>query len=159
MLLTTELGLVRARAEGLRRSGAKLAHALQTLSEVDATLLRGKEGWRLSGAILIDPWFSRLTPPARLRAGRRASLTLRLVQGEETDAALFDIYHELLHSLTVEDEAQQDSAELLATLKTLSLLGHDDGELPTLEEVKSTSKEERRLLIERINRSLAASGL
>src|SRR3989344_8524709 len=64
VLLTQDLGLVRARAEGLRRSGAKLAHALQTLSEVDATLLRGKEGWRLSGAMLIEPWFSTLTPSA-----------------------------------------------------------------------------------------------
>ena len=41
-LLTPELGLVRARAEGVRRSGAKLAHALQTLHASDVILVRGK---------------------------------------------------------------------------------------------------------------------
>lgn len=40
-LLTEELGLVWARAEGLRKPGAKLAHALQTLSGAEVTLVRG----------------------------------------------------------------------------------------------------------------------
>lgn len=158
-LLTEELGLVRARAEGLRRSGAKLAHALQTLSEVDATLLRGKEGWRLSGAVLIRPWFSELSPAARLRAGKRASLILRLVQGEVVEASLYAMYRELLQTLLTGDESEQDSAELLATLQTLSLLGHDDGSVPTREELQALSKDERRTLIARINRSLESTGL
>lgn len=158
-LLTSELGLVRARAEGLRRSGAKLAHALQTLSEIDATLLRGKEGWRLSGAVLIEPWFSQLTPTARVRAGRRASLITRLVQGEEKDAALFNVYRELLDALLIEKESGQDSAELIATLKSLAALGHDAGHIPAPEEVASFTKDERRALIARINRSIEASGL
>ncbi|HYF28860.1 MAG TPA: recombination protein O N-terminal domain-containing protein [Candidatus Paceibacterota bacterium] len=159
VLLTAELGLVRARAEGVRRSGAKLAHALQTLSEVDATLLRGKEGWRLSGAVLIEPWFSTLPPAARLRAGRRASLILRLVQGESTDASLFSIYAEFLGALRSEDESLQDSAELRATLQSLSALGHDAGAIPTMEAIRALSKDERRKLIARINQSLTSTGL
>jgi recombinational DNA repair protein (RecF pathway) len=158
-LLTEDLGLIRARAEGLRRSGAKLAHALQTLSEVEATLLRGKETWRLSGAVLVESWFGKLSPSARLRAGRRASLMLRLVQGEGNDAPLYAVYKEFLETLLSEDESMHDSAELVATLKSLSLLGHDAGAIPSLNEAQALSKEERRAIIGRINKSLASTGL
>lgn len=158
-LLTEELGLVRARAEGLRRSGAKLAHALQTLSESEVTLLRGKEGWRLSGAVLLTPWFSVLSSNARLRAGKRASLITRLVQGEEIDATLFTIYHTFLTRLGETPEEEHDSAELVATLESLAALGHDAGPIPSVEAVRVLTKEERQALITRINRSLEASGL
>ncbi|MEK7510861.1 MAG: recombination protein O N-terminal domain-containing protein [Patescibacteria group bacterium] len=158
-LLTEDLGLLRARAEGLRRSGAKLAHALQTLSEVEATLLRGKEGWRLSGAVLITPWFSELPPSARLCAGRRASLITRLVQGEIIDAPLYEVFISFLETLRHEEEAGQDSAELHATLSILSLLGHDDGAVPSIDEIRALTKEDRRLFITRINRSLESTGL
>lgn len=158
-LLTEELGLVRARAEGLRRSGAKLAHALQTLSETEVTLLRGKEGWRLSGAVLTTPWFSLLSPAARLRAGKRASLITRLVQGEEIDAALFTIYYTFLMRLHQTPEEEHDSAELVATLESLMVLGHDAGDIPTVDDVRMLTKDERQVLISRINRSIEASGL
>ncbi|MEK9184467.1 MAG: recombination protein O N-terminal domain-containing protein [Patescibacteria group bacterium] len=158
-LLTQDLGLVRARAEGLRRSGAKLAHALQTLSEVELTVLRGKEGWRLSGAVLVEPWFQKLSPAARTRAGKRASLILRLVQGETVDAQLYDTFIGFLNELATGGDTEQDRAELFATLKILSILGHDDGPFPSAEEVKALAKEERLALISRINRGLEASGL
>lgn len=159
VLLTEELGLVRARAEGLRRSGAKLAHALQTLTEVDATVLRGKEGWRLSGAVLVEPWFARLSPAARLRAGKRASLILRLVQGESAEGTLYGVYRDLLVALAEEPEDAHDAAELAATLAALSALGHDAGEIPTREELAALTKDARLALIARINRSLESSGL
>jgi hypothetical protein len=81
------------------------------------------------------------------------------VQGEGADASLYAMYHALLEALLVGDETEQDSAEMLATLTTLSILGHDDGSIPTREELGALSKEERRILITRINRSLESTGL
>src|ERR1700722_4910107 len=81
-LLTPDLGLIRARAQSVRKPGAKLAAALQTFSESDVIVVRGKEGWRLSGAVLGRAWFSELSLPARLRAGRITSLILRLVHSD-----------------------------------------------------------------------------
>lgn len=159
VILTEELGLVRARAEGLRRSGAKLAHALQTLSEADVILLRGKEGWRLAGAVLIEPWFMTLSPAARLRAGKRASLITRLVQGEGADTELFTIYREFLTALADPDEAGHDAAELHATLRMLASLGHDAGPIPATGEIRALARTDRLALIARINRNLEASGL
>ena len=122
-------------------------------------MLRGKEGWRLSGAVLVEPWFQKLSPAARTRAGKRASLILRLVQGETVDAKLYDTFVGFLNELAQGDDVEQDRAELFATLKILSILGHDDGPFPSEEEVKALSKDERLALIGRINRGLEASGL
>ena len=158
-LLTHELGLVHARAEGLRKPGSKLAHALQTLSESEVTLLRGKEGWRLSGALLVRNWFIHLEPVARARAGKRASLLLRLVQGETTDARLYDLFKEFLETLPERTEEEQDAAELLITLRMLSALGHDAGDIPNEEELRVMKNGNRRALIDRISSGITASGL
>ncbi len=67
-LLTGDLGLIRARAEGLRKPGAKLAHALQTFSESEVTLVRGKDGggWRAPCFPITGAARLRLAPaPAR----------------------------------------------------------------------------------------------
>lgn len=163
-LLTEDLGLVRARTEGLRKPGAKLAHALQTFSECDTTLLRGKDGWRLSGAILIESWARTLAAPARVRAARIATLLLRMVHGEANDPALFDTFFEFIRALPDLSETEQDAAECLVALRLLKVLGLDAGVLPEgadryTAEVLTLSPEVRRDLILRVNRGIAASGL
>lgn len=158
-LLTADFGLVRARAEGLRKPSSKLAHALQTLSESEATLLKGKEGWRLAGAVLTRNWYRDLGKPARLRAGKRASLILRLVQGESASTELFETYEEFLSNLEADDEILQDAAELRASLRILELLGHEEGGVPTLDEIAALKNGERRALVARVARGIDASGL
>src|SRR5262249_23645884 len=98
-LLTPEFGLVRARAQGIRTSGAKLAPALQTLSLVDVILVRGKDTWRLSGASAVQNYANELSGEARASAGRIARLLLRLMQGESSDHQPFFILKAFLESL------------------------------------------------------------
>ncbi|HEX5774462.1 MAG TPA: recombination protein O N-terminal domain-containing protein [Candidatus Paceibacterota bacterium] len=163
-LLTEDLGLVRARAEGLRKPGSKLVHALQTLSESDVVLLSGKDGWRLAGAVLEENWFGKLSREGRLRAGRVASLLLRLVQGEGREHALYGIYAAFLSALPRLSEEEQDAAECLVALSMLNALGLDNGEVPPHEsiyasETLAVAVAERKQLVARINRGIAASGL
>ena len=171
-LLTSDVGLVRARAQGVRKPGAKMAGALQTLVECDVMLLRGKEGWRLAGALHTTDWFGKLSRPARLRAGRIASLLLRLVHGETADASatfytIFIQYLDILSELSdsESDEVLADAAECLVALRILRALGVDAGMIPgelvggyatdVLESVIANRAE----FIARINRGIAASGL
>lgn len=150
-LLTEELGLVRARAEGLRKPGAKLASALQTLSESDVTLVRGKETWRLAGALLVRDRFRELTPAARTRAARFGGLLLRLVPHDSSDLGFYPLYMRFLESLMTADEDAQDRAECLAALSLLVMLGLDTGPVD-----ETLARDE---LIRRINRGISASGL
>lgn len=157
-MLTPEFGLVRARAQGLRKSGAKLAPALQTFAEVDAVLLHGKEGWRLSGATLVTDHCSALSPEARARAGRIALLLLRLVRGESADPELFHAFRDLLVTLSSSPE-EGDAAECLAALRILRALGVDAGEVPSGEHALTRVSENRREIVKRINAGISASGL
>jgi DNA repair protein RecO len=172
-LLTPEVGLVRARAQGVRKPGAKMASALQTFVECDVTLLRGKDGWRLAGALQTNNWFAKLERPARMRAGRIANLLLRLVHGDSSDREsndqLFTLFREFLSALAETDatlgETEQDAAECLAALRLLHVLGVDAGEIPGTvtggytPEFLETVAENRADLILRINRGISASGL
>lgn len=154
-LLTMDIGIVRARAQGVRRSGAKLAPALTTFSESELTLVQGKEYWRIAGAVLKENWFLRIhSSAARVRAAHICDLLLRLVAGEARDVFLFPIISGFFESLAFLPEEKYESAEILAALRILAALGLDTGEIP--EEI---SAKNRVVCIRRINRGIEASGL
>lgn len=163
-LLTPEFGLIRARAQALRKPGAKLAPALQTLSECEAVLLRGKDGWRLSGATLVENWAKRLPPAARIRAGRIASLLLKVLNGESADPGLYTAFSSYLRALSELPEDTQDVAECVAALSIVRTLGLDGEEIAEdalryeAQALRGLSGE-RRSIILRVNRGLKASGL
>jgi DNA repair protein RecO (recombination protein O) len=161
-LLTSEFGLIRAAATGARRPGAKLAHALQTLDESDVSLVRGKDGWRLTGAVLAQDHFHALAPGGRKRAARIASLLLRLVHGESADAPLFGIFRDFLAALPPLADAAQDGAEVLAALRLLAALGLDSGAMPPAgyrADAIEDALAKRSEYVKRINRGISASGL
>lgn len=161
-LLTAELGLIRARASGARRSGAKLAHALQTLNESDLMLVRGKEGWRLTGAVLAQDRFGALSTTNRTRVARVSSLLLRLVHGETTDSTLHRLFTGFVEALPQLSGSEQDAAESMIALRLLEALGVDAGTLPPEgygADALAYAMENRTDLIARINRGIAASGL
>lgn len=88
-LFTESFGLVRARSQGARKKGSKMSSGIQTLSSSDVTLLRGKEGWRMAGAVLDINWSRELSAEARKRAARVFELADRLIRGERIDSELF----------------------------------------------------------------------
>lgn len=150
-LLTEDLGLVRAKAEGLRKPGAKLASALQTLCECDVTLIRGRDGWRLAGALLSENRFRTLVPEARSRAARIAGLFLRLMPPDAHEAGFFALYTSFLKELSETTLETQDTAECIAALSLLIMLGLDSSS-----DLQSVSRKD---MVLRINKGIAASGL
>lgn len=163
-LLTEEFGLVRVRAQGVREMGAKLSGAVQTLSQSEVILVRGKEVWRLSGALLVTPWARKLNKENKKRAGRVAGLLLRLVQGESRDTELFPIYQAFIEALSRLDEKDSDTAELIVALLILNSLGFYAGDVPEGAEVFSPEAlnrvdKDRKAYITRINNGITASGL
>lgn len=165
-LLTTDLGLVRARAQSLRKPSAKLASALVTFAESDVLLVKGNEGWRLAGAVLVENWFSRMTPSAHLRAARVSGLLLRLVAGESAgDTSLFPLMVGFFEALTTDTVEVQDAAECLAALRLLAALGLDAGEVPGgvpsayEPALLSLVEQQRMAYITRINHGISVSGL
>ncbi len=163
-LLTPELGLVRVRAQGLRRSGAKLAAALVTFAESDIVLVKGKEFWRLAGAVLVENRGREMTRAARERAARVVGLLLRLVVGESHDPKLYALVTEFMQALATLPEERYDAVEVLAALSILRILGLDAGDLPEgaerfSPELLAEVTHDRATLIARINQGIVESGL
>ncbi|MHB8660844.1 MAG: DNA repair protein RecO [Minisyncoccota bacterium] len=164
-LITPGLGLVRVRAQGVRRSGAKLAAALATFAESSCVLVRGKEDWRLAGAVLEENWFMRLeNVSARVRAARVSGLLLRLVAGEAQDPEIFSIVSGFFAALAELPEDAQEAAEALAVLRMLGVLGLDAEKIPGnasefTPHLLAKIQAERTDYVARINRGIAASGL
>lgn len=164
-ILTDELGLVRARAQGVRRPGAKLAAALATFSLSEMTLVRGKDGWRVAGAVLEERLTERLrNPDARARAGRIGGLLLRLTAGDERGGELFSLVYGFFEVLATRPAEEHDAAEVLSALGVLGLLGLDDATpFPVQQSFTpdrlSSASERRAEYVARINRGIEASGL
>jgi DNA repair protein RecO len=163
-ILTHDFGLVRARVQGVRKPGAKMAPALQTLSEADLMLVRGKDGWRLSGAVLHENWFRTLSATQRACAGRVASLILRLVGGESADPSIYSAFSEFLAALANLSNERMESAEILVALRIIRALGLDAGELAQDalsydERTLAALSGNRRDFILRVNQGIKASGL
>lgn len=164
-LLTGELGIVRARAQSLRRSGSRLSSSLATFAESNFVLVRGKEQWRIAGAVLAENWFQRIKfTHDRERAARIIGLLLRLVAGETHDVELYPIIINFFRALVTLPENAHDAAEVLVALYILHSLGLDAGALPgdsadfSPATIVAATKG-RKKYIERINHGIAASGL
>lgn len=97
-ILTRDFGLVRASALGVRKEASKLRGALEPVSLVRISLVRGKEYWRITSVELIekiDPLPEILRPLALLE---------KLVQGEAPNQELFDtlIYQSICEGVSEE---------------------------------------------------------
>ncbi len=162
-ILTPELGLIRARAQGIRAGGAKLAPALVTFAESSFILVRGKEGWRIAGAVCGENWCQDMTPAARVRAARISGLLLRLVAGEAEDRELFPVVRSVFEALKSTHESSHEDIETLGALRILSALGLDESGAPEghvlTEALLADVRTSRASYITRINRGITASGL
>ncbi|HET8581575.1 MAG TPA: recombination protein O N-terminal domain-containing protein [Candidatus Paceibacterota bacterium] len=163
-LYTAEFGLLFARAQGLRREASKMRYALTELSLADVALVRGKAGWRVTGAVPRHPAPSER--PRLLALARIGALVTRLVHGEERNDAL-------MGTLRASHEALQrgeDPAliEAVAVSRILFALGYvapteDDALLFSddafAEDALAAHQARLSQLVRRINQALAETHL
>ena len=99
-IFTRELGLIRARAQALRKLQSKLRYSLQEYSLAKVSFVRGKEVWRLTNAALITDFFHECADKEKKMILARITLLLRrLLNGEEQNEELFDIVKSGLYFL------------------------------------------------------------
>ena len=127
-LYTREVGLVRARAPGIRQISSKLRYTLQNFSYAQVDLVRGKEVWRITTAVPLASNTDILCFPEREQViARISSLVSRLVTGEERNDEIFFILTnmcDVLRSTISLDYAYCAKRELLYVAKILMSLGY-----------------------------------
>jgi hypothetical protein len=113
-LLTRDYGLVLASAQGVRELRNRNRYALQVGTHATVTLVRGREGWRITTASAEQG-----TVPAALR--RLLDVTGRIVPFEDTTT---DVYSVLSPYLALPDEQVDESIETIAVLALTYALGY-----------------------------------
>jgi DNA repair protein RecO len=125
---TRDLGLVSAIAQSAREERSKLRAHLTDFSHGTYTLVRGKEGWRLTGADNVENAYFALrgSPKAQRLLARLFSLVRRLVHGEDRDAYLFSTLATAvaLAQTHATDEAILGNLEIISVLRILASLGY-----------------------------------
>ncbi|MEI8130779.1 MAG: recombination protein O N-terminal domain-containing protein, partial [bacterium] len=123
VLYATGLGLVRAKAQGVRKLSSKLRFTLQNFSHAKVDLVRGKEIWRITTAVPVDSNTDILCFPEREQViARISSLVTRLVAGEEHNDELFFLLSSVcqtLRSTVVRDGAYCAKIELYYVTRIL----------------------------------------
>ncbi len=169
VLLTQELGLVRASARSARREKSKLRYGLEPLTRGRFSLVRGKNEWRLTGVEQVDRTLLACAPSRRLSLGRITRLLLRLIQGEEINQLLFkDVVNGFSSLVLAQNEQDAASIECIVVLRILSRLGYLsqtkeitpflEGDFSSLQ-LAAEAAFSRAQLVRLINDSLSATGL
>ena len=124
-LFTKDLGLLQARAIGVRLLQSKLRYSLQDFSYAKVSLVRGRELWRLTSAGSAFNLVSEISPESFVFA-RALSLIKRLVHGEEKNENLWTTLFTALNFLKVQEIStiNPEYIEWVLVLRILFALGY-----------------------------------
>lgn len=125
-LYTKDFGLVRARAIGVRAENSKMRYALQNYTLSNASLVKGKRGWRMAGAVAVRTASG--NPKGVATFARIAELVVRLVHGEEENAYLYAALAEAHMALLKEDVEAFGMIEIVCVARILYSLGYISSE-------------------------------
>ncbi len=124
-LMTRDFGLVRARASAVRTEKSKMRYASQHFTRLNASLVKGKRGWRLAGATAYS---LPVSGPGISAFARIAELTQRLVPGEEKNEYLFDVLAEAHRVLMDTHVSAVATIEIVSVARVLFALGYISAE-------------------------------
>ena len=122
LLFTRDAGMVWASAKSAREERSKHRYALQDFSLARVSLVRGKIGWRVTGAEPTENlYFKAETRDTRTLIRNILRLLRRFLHGESPHPEVFDDVRDALQKQQGADTLRLES---LLTLRVLSRLGY-----------------------------------
>ncbi len=122
LLFAREAGMVYVHAKSIREERSKQRYALQDASHVRVTLIRGKTGWKVAGAEMIQSFYAESSTRESRAFLRNIILLLRRVmQGEVAHQHIFD---DVIQVMQEGMELPQKQLEAVLSLRILESLGY-----------------------------------
>lgn len=165
LIYTEDFGLIRARAQGVRSLASKLRYNLSDYGFVTVSLVRGKEFWRLTGAIsavgIAADGVKGIHPELNLARARILNLIKRLVHGEEQNSVLFSSLETLFNPESIALAFKEDilALETLTLARVLKALGYIDADTLLGDQSLEHIKTKKREIIGAINKALQETQL
>ncbi len=123
-LLTKDLGLIVAKASGVRKEAAKMRNYLQTFNLLNVSLVRGRYVWRLTGAESYTQKVDKLTGKALINFANISNFLRRMTIPEGS----IDLYRLLVlvrkELILAKSDKDLKRIEVLAMAKILVQLGY-----------------------------------
>ena len=129
-ILTRDLGMIYASAQGVRKMSSKLRFVLHDFAHIKVDLVQGKEFWRVTSASKTDT-LKQVTKRRETFVifANLARLLKRLLTGAEPNERLFSL---LVEGLTVLEKTDSTEAlrnvEAIIVLRIMNSLGYIGGE-------------------------------
>ena len=122
LLFTRDAGMLYASAKSVRKEESKHRYALQECSHAKVTLVRGKSGWKVTGAEPIQNFYSR-TETREVRSFLRSTILLlrRVMHGETPHPEVFD---DVISACEKAHDYPHTRLESILALRMLSTLGY-----------------------------------
>ena len=142
-LLTRDLGLINASAQGVRKMSSKLRFVLQDFSYVKVDLIRGKDFWRLTSASKTNNLEDISKNSSSFEIFSNISRLLkRLLAGEYPNQTLFvDLLNGLHFLEKSKSQNEAENIEAIIVLRILNNLGYI-GESGMLQNITKSPFEE-----------------
>ncbi len=166
-VLTRDLGLIMASAQGVRIAKSKLRSGLQEYSFVSASFVKGKNGWKLTNVSEKKNLFFEYPQYARRVLAQVFFVLLKTITGELPHPEIFETVRSGFEFLKSLNEEQVKKFEILLVLRILHELGYVAQSSNTEKflvdsnvwnnELLSTAGEQKQTLVEVINRGLKES--
>lgn len=167
-LLTENVGLIKARAQGIRGVKSKLKGSLQEFSLSTVAFVRGRVGWKITTAIPERNFFMDSdSNSVRKIIARISDVLIRFIVGEEINKNIF-MTVENGFTVLLSNEVDQSIIESIILARILYLLGYVD--FHNLEflfkdfsdfnkEIVSLAGDHKSLIIKSINKGFKESQL
>lgn len=127
-LFTEELGMIGASAQGVRLLKSKLRYHLKDASLITVSLVRGKNSWRITGALEEQNYFRLFSefPEKKELVARIFQFLRRLMPGEEKNGPLFELVCKAFTFLSAKPYSKEilEHFEYLLVLRILFHLGY-----------------------------------
>lgn len=168
-VLTRDLGLIIASAQGSRLSASKLKGSLQEYSEILISCVKGKNGWKITNVKGISNFFFDKPEHTKETLAKISSILLKMIVGESEHPEIYDITISGFNFLKTLDKDFIENLETLMVLRILSELGYVEksSELKVFldsndywsEDLLKKVGNEKKVLIGIINKALKESHL
>lgn len=125
IILTKDLGLLRARAQGIRGVQSKLKGTLQEFSLATISFVHGKTGWKITTALPNRNLWNELAGKTKVRKilTRISQAVTRLIAGQENNPEIFSIISSGLVFIA-EHPDSADVVEPIIIVRLLHALGY-----------------------------------
>ncbi|MBA3733457.1 recombination protein O N-terminal domain-containing protein [Patescibacteria group bacterium] len=123
-ILTKDLGLIIASAQSARLSVSKLRPALQEYSLVSISVVKGKNGWKITNVIEKKNYFFNSPGEINSLLAKVSQLLLKMIVGESPNPEIYNIVYSGFEYLSEITESENQSFEILIVLRILANLGY-----------------------------------